>query len=187
MRWEISKEFEISYGHRVWSQKLNTDFSLDSMCSCKFLHGHNSKIVIYLSSNELNAQGMVFDFKNLNFVKNWLDKALDHKFIIDINDPLFEYDIKQPIERLFPGKFGRLDLIKQEGEYFIIDEKCYGDLTDALREKYESFVIVDFVPTSENLSKWIFEVVQNKLSKTGVNVVKVEFYETPKSRSTFIK
>lgn len=27
--WEISKEFEACYGHRVWSQNLNTDFSID--------------------------------------------------------------------------------------------------------------------------------------------------------------
>jgi 6-pyruvoyltetrahydropterin/6-carboxytetrahydropterin synthase len=184
--WEIAKEFEISYGHRVWSQELNYDLSLDNKCACKFLHGHNAKIVIYLSSSRLNEQGMVLDFKNLNWVKQWLDKVIDHKFILDINDPLFEYDIKQPINQSIQGNFGEIEFVNYDEGYSTISERSYSDLVEPLREKYESFVFVNFVPTSENLSKWIFDVIQKKLGKLNINVSKIEFYETPKSKSTYV-
>ena len=43
MHWKISKEFEFCYGHRVWSQTLNTEFSLDGCLKCRHLHGHQGK------------------------------------------------------------------------------------------------------------------------------------------------
>ena len=42
-------------------------------------------------------------------------------------------------------------------------------------------VVVDFVPTSENISSWILQIAQKKMQKLGVEVVAVEFWETPKS------
>ena len=40
--WEISKKFDFCYG-RVWSQSLNTEFSLDGCLMCRHLHGHQGK------------------------------------------------------------------------------------------------------------------------------------------------
>ena len=87
--WEISKEFDFCYGHRVWSQSLNVEFSLDSCLMCRHLHGHQGKVIVYLKSDSLKS-GMVTDFKHLNWFKKFLDDVIDHKFIIDINDPLFK-------------------------------------------------------------------------------------------------
>lgn len=185
-RWEISKEFEACYGHRVWSQNLDKDFSIDGMCTCRRIHGHNTKILIYLSSNTLDQQGMVTDFKNLSWFKKWLDDVIDHKFIMDINDPLFDFMIRDPIEKSIQGNFGSLELIKHKEEYYTINERSYSDLVNPLQELYEGFVFVNFVPTSENLSKWIFKIVQDKMKGLGVRVSKVEFYETPKSKSSYI-
>jgi 6-pyruvoyltetrahydropterin/6-carboxytetrahydropterin synthase len=50
-----------------------------------------------------------------------------------------------------------------------------------LIEKYEGMVVVDFVPTSENISAWILEIVRKKMSKIGVEATAIEFWETPKS------
>ena len=46
---------------------------------------------------------------------------------------------------------------------------------DHLNEYYESFIIVDFIPTSENLSKWLCEIVNYKMSQIEISVDKVEF------------
>jgi 6-pyruvoyltetrahydropterin/6-carboxytetrahydropterin synthase len=54
-------------------------------------------------------------------------------------------------------------------------------ISDAVYEKYEGMVFVDFVPTSENLSAWLLEIAQKKMFKMGVKVTAVEFWETPKS------
>ena len=52
-----------------------------------------------------------------------------------------------------------------------------------IMEMYEGFFIVDFVPTSENLSAWLLEIVQKKMAKINIHVSHLEYFETPKSRS----
>lgn len=173
MKWEISKEFDFCYGHRVWSQTLNPEFSIDSCLKCRHLHGHQGKIIVYLESQKLD-NGMITDFKHLNWFKVFLDDVLDHKFILDINDPLFS--------TIVPNIDKNSDLIKFKEDYSLVNltkfknEEC---------ELYGSFVIVDFVPTSENLSAWFFKIIQEKMSKLDIKVSSIEFLETPKSKSRF--
>ena len=52
-------------------------------------------------------------------------------------------------------------------------------------EFYEGFFIVDFLPTSENLSKYLYDVAHAKMSKIDVKVARVDWFETPKSRSSY--
>lgn len=176
MKWNISKEFDFCYGHRVWSQTLNSDFSLDSCLMCRHLHGHQGKIIVHLESEKLN-NGMVTDFKHLNWFKKFLDDTLDHKFILDFNDPLFE--------TLLPHYKNKTDLISFDEGYKIFDLTKLKDAKTHLIEMYEGYIIVDFVPTSENLSAWLLNIVQKRMSKIDVKVSHVEFLETPKSKSTF--
>ena len=173
--YKISKEFDFCYGHRVWSQELNIDFALDSCLMCRHLHGHQGKIIVHLESQTLQ-NGMVTDFKHLNWFKKFVDDNLDHKFIIDQNDPLFG--------TLLPHFQDGADLMQHD--YFkspnlqkIIDEPRH------IIELYEGFVIVDFVPTSENLASWLQKILQQKMDALGVKVSCVEFFETPKSKSAF--
>jgi 6-pyruvoyltetrahydropterin/6-carboxytetrahydropterin synthase len=175
MKWKISKEFDFCYGHRVWSQTLDTEFSLDGCLKCRHLHGHQGKILVYLEAEELKS-GMVTDFKHLNWFKRFIDDTLDHKFILDINDPLYS--------TLLP-KAKKENLIKNEKGYYIVDLAKFKDEDEAIIELYEGYVLVDFVPTSENLSRWFLEIVQKKMSKLNIKVSHVEFLETPKSKSTF--
>ena len=174
MRWEISKEFDFCYGHRVWSQELNTEFSLDDCLVCRHLHGHQGKIKIYLKDDKLK-NGMVTDFKHLNWFKRFLDDTLDHKFILDINDPLYN--------TLLPFYKNKNDLIKCKENYSIPNLNKIKNEPNHIKELYKGFIIVDFVPTSENLSAWLLAIVQNKMKKIDVSVAKIEFLETPKSKS----
>lgn len=173
--YKISKEFDFCYGHRVWSQELNVNFALDSCLMCRHLHGHQGKIIVHLESQTLK-NGMVTDFKHLNWFKKFVDDNLDHKFIIDQNDPLFA--------TLLPHFQDGSDLIQHD--YFkspnlqkIINEPRH------IIELYEGFVIVDFVPTSEHLASWLQKILQQKMDALGVKVSCVEFFETPKSKSAF--
>jgi len=175
MHWKISKEFDFCYGHRVWSQTLNTDFSLDGCLKCRHLHGHQGKILVYLEAKELK-DGMVTDFKHLNWFKSFIDDVLDHKFILDINDPLFE--------TLLP-KVNKKNLVKFTEGYYLVDLTELQDEENYIIELYEGYVLVDFVPTSENLSAWFLKIVQEKMNDLGIKVSHVEFLETPKSKSTF--
>ncbi len=178
MTWTIDKAFDFCYGHRVWSQNLQKEFALDECLMCRHLHGHQGRIKIFLSSKELD-RGMVTDFKHLNWFKEWLDATLDHKFILDHNDPLF-FDL---MSHYCDGN-GSMD----EGKFFRHKEghwtprlELLTDTPDALIEKYEGMVVVDFVPTSERLTAWILEIVRERMAPLGVRVDAVEFWETPKS------
>lgn len=175
MRWEIAKQFDFCYGHRVWSQKLDVEYSMDSCLACRHLHGHQGRLIVYLSSKELK-DGMVTDFHHLNWFKIFLDKTLDHRFLIDINDPLFA--------TLLPHYSDKKDFIFYEEGYMRPDLEKLKDEPDHLFEMYEGYIIVDFIPTSENISTWLMGIVQKKMEKLGVKVSHVEFFETPKSRST---
>ena len=175
MTWEISKEFDFCYGHRVWSQQLNIEYALDDCLMCRHMHGHQGKIKVSLESQTLEG-GMVTDFKHLNWFKKFLDDTLDHKFIIDINDPLYE--------TLLPFYANKENLIEFEQGFKIPDISLLKEEPLHIKELYEGFVIVDFVPTSENLSAWLLQIVKKKMAKINVKVSKLEFWETPKSKST---
>lgn len=178
-KWSICKSFSFCYGHRVWVQELNSEYSLNGKCKCRGKHGHEGEVVIHLTSNVLNDQSMVFDFVNLNFFKRFLDTELDHKMIYDIHDP--------SLNHFYPRLQDSLELKYYDDtgiSWSIVNVSKISDLPVCVIEGYESLVLVDFVPTSENLSKWLFEIVQQKL--TGYAIVeKVEFWETPKSCSTY--
>jgi 6-pyruvoyltetrahydropterin/6-carboxytetrahydropterin synthase len=173
--WIISKEFDFCYGHRVWSQTLNQEYSIDNRCVCRHLHGHQGKVLVKLEASSLN-QGMVTDFKHLNWFKKFLDDVLDHKFIIDRNDPGFNL--------IIPSR--EISWLNKPEGYSIINPDWFKTLINKAEiEIFEGFVVVDFVPTSENLSKWLFDIIQLKMKKMGVKVKSVQFFETPKSSSQY--
>lgn len=182
--WTITKEFDFCYGHRVWSQQLNTKFSLDGCLKCRHLHGHQGKLLVSLESNKLK-DGMVTDFKHLSWFRKWLDDVIDHKFIIDSSDPLFH--------KLFPDVGNYTPQLNQDSRYFVFHKErywtvyppTYKNLPSEEKELYEGMIIVPFVPTSENLSKWFFKIVEEKMKKLNIKVSKIQFFETPKSQSIY--
>jgi 6-pyruvoyltetrahydropterin/6-carboxytetrahydropterin synthase len=140
---------------------------------------------------------MVTDFKHLGWMKNFIDDVLDHKFIMDINDPLLEHEVPELVHHTFESGTGagpserkvlNMGMVIQgelgdQGKqaYWTPDLSQLSHLPKAVQEKYEGMVFVDFVPTSENLSAWLLRVAQHKMIQLGVEVVAVEFWETPKS------
>ena len=196
-KWIIDKQFDFCFGHRVWSQSLNTKYSLDGCLACRHLHGHQGKVKLFLGSNDLQ-KGMVTDFKHTNIFKKWLDDVMDHKFIIDRNDPLFnsiccemvfEGGMDDAMSHTYHDKDydysrfteGYVDEVLASSDFHGLNEAE----KEAIREKYEGLIIVDFVPTSENLCKWWYEVANKMLKDLGIDVVAVEYWETPKSHCRY--
>ena len=185
MTWIIDKTFEFCYGHRVWTQKLDGEYAADLKCACRHLHGHEGKMQVFLTPNrtgaghdKLDATGMVTDFRHLEWLKKWINEYIDHQFIIDKHDPLYNQIV---------GERGLVPVLVPGTDYIA---GWHLDLTGLAEntpeyEYYEGFMIVDFVPTSEKLSAWVAEVVEVKMKKLGVRVHSIEWWETPKSRSVF--
>lgn len=202
--WKIDKQFSFCYGHRVWVQKLEAEYCArgDTHTKCRFLHGHEGLVHVFLEAEQLNPQAMVTDFKHIGWLKNFLDDYIDHKFIIDRNDPLYYSLVTQARDQALinmtklvssgvpnSGMFDDIlmtDVVvpgttKAVAQRFVTDNMVDGPD----KEYLEGFLIVDFVPTSENLSKWLWEIVDAKMRWIGVKTSRIEWFETPKSRSTY--
>lgn len=174
MKYTIDKTFHFEAGHRVWAQKLNNpELSISTECACRHMHGHSYKLKVFLTADYLDQSSMVTDFKNLNFVKAFIDGNLDHKFILDINDPNFER-----ITGVNPNKVNFTCNFSNLGDQFTFE--------DADEQTHiNGFVLVNFVPTSENLCRYIGEYIENQIRDVA-KVEAVELWETEKSHCRVI-
>ena len=176
----IDKTFEFCYGHRVWTQKLDANYANDLKCACRHLHGHEGKVQVFLEAEELK-DGMVTDFRHLEWLKKWLNDHIDHKFVMDKNDPLLDVLFpRDPEVNEIPLYLSAGSNLKLAGAWY-----DYTGTDSVKKELYEGLLVVNFVPTSENFAFWLAELVSFKMRPLGVKVRKVEWWETPKSRSCF--
>ena len=180
--WKISKQFNFAYGHRVYTQKLDKEFALDRKCVCRHVHGHEAEVHVHLHGEELDNQGMVTDFLHLSWLKKFFDETVDHRFIIDAHDPWFDRlignDNKMYLEEVFVPNTAHVAGWKLDTSRMPIH-------TESDFDYYESWFVVNFIPTSENLSKWAYDLASAKMANMGVKVGEVEWWETPKSCSRY--
>jgi 6-pyruvoyltetrahydropterin/6-carboxytetrahydropterin synthase len=71
----IRKEFSFSAGHCL--------LNLPQDHPCVRNHGHNYVVIVELRANALDKIGFVMDYRDLDTIKEYLDKAFDHKFLND--------------------------------------------------------------------------------------------------------
>ena len=179
----IDKQIDFCFGHRVWTQNLDAKFSIDDLCKCRHVHGHQGTIKIGLEAKSLE-KGMVTDFKHLNCIKKLVDEYFDHRFIIDQNDPLFY--------NMFP-EVQECGLVWHESNLFATPDMSYFkdvDVASPIYEKLEGLVVVDFVPTSENLCKFL--AILTDFTLTGLDgygtrfrLSHIDYWETPKSHCRY--
>jgi 6-pyruvoyltetrahydropterin/6-carboxytetrahydropterin synthase len=80
MPYRICKTIEIENGHMLTHHPDK----------CRFPHGHSRKVEIVIESDELDACGMVCDFKIVkDAVGDYLD-TFDHALCVNTQDPMFE-------------------------------------------------------------------------------------------------
>lgn len=178
----IFKSFNIAYGHSVWKQRLNKILAEDCTLACRFQHGHNADVTIFVEAEDLDDKGMVLDFKELGFIKKFLDNVMDHKMIIDINDPMLTkfYPALINLNVAYGESVDKYLEFNNIGNYFTIWPDIYTELSEREKEIYSGIIVVQFIPTAENLAKWIFDYAQSILG-TFAKVKKVQLWETPKA------
>jgi len=206
----IDKQFSFCYGHRVWSQQLDKDFCEkgDANCKCRHIHGHEATVHVFLESDSLE-RGMVTDFKHLGWLNTFFNDHLDHKFIVDLSDPWLNnitglepiwhksetstrvrcFKPRRPLNTTEETEIQAQPIaIPGLRDYYITGYKADAfELQGPEREFVESFFFVNFLPTSENFARWIFEIAEKKMEPLNVRVSRVDWWETPKSRSSYSK
>ncbi len=125
---------------------------------CRHLHGHNYRIH-FTCTGALDTVGRVIDF---GVIKErlcmWLEEQWDHKFLLWAADPLC---------RLASG--------------FIHTSLPEHDLIGVEKTLAESFVVVPFNPTAENMALYLLHVIgPQRLAGTGVVLAEVKIEETMK-------
>lgn len=199
----ISKTFKFDAGHRVPTQHLDIKHSCNAPNKCRHIHGHEYKVDVCLTSSMLH-DGMVMDFNNLNFFKRFIDKVLDHKFIIWVEDDLLinmffkdNDEIMKSINKFKldkdtcdDGITNKFKLDKSENNYDDILILQGRDISDDLnvRDLYESFVIVKFIPTAEELSYFLYKQIYNYFEENGLSTYMIEsvtVHETSTSSATY--
>jgi 6-pyruvoyltetrahydropterin/6-carboxytetrahydropterin synthase len=100
--YRVSREIDFCYGHRL----------LNYEGKCRYLHGHNGRVVITIESDELDDRGMVLDFTDIkSVVATWIDENLDHRMLLhrddpavpmlkELNEPLFLLDTNPTAENI---------------------------------------------------------------------------------------
>lgn len=74
--YKISKQFAFSASHILEGLPENHP--------CTRLHGHNYIITIHLKSDTLDEKGFVKDYRELQFIKEYIDDNLDHRHLNDV-------------------------------------------------------------------------------------------------------
>lgn len=99
---------------------------------CENLHGHNWRVQIYVTSNQLNDIDLVIDFHELKDMTNQIISKLDHTVLNNV------------------------------------------------------YPFTDLNPSSENIAKWIFELLKEKIAKySGIEVSAVTVWESPTASATY--
>ncbi|MBI2362538.1 MAG: 6-carboxytetrahydropterin synthase [Elusimicrobia bacterium] len=75
----VTKHISFCYGHRL----------LEYSGKCRHLHGHNGILEIEIEKAKLDKLGFVMDLSDISaLVKKWVDDELDHKMLLNQNDPV---------------------------------------------------------------------------------------------------
>jgi 6-pyruvoyltetrahydropterin/6-carboxytetrahydropterin synthase len=215
--YEISKSFEFSAAHSVHSQKLDKRWAKNTYPKCRRLpgHGHNYKLTVYLSSENLDNAQMVTDFGHLWWLKEFIDNFVDHKLILGADDPalklflnklgiLKEDTLSLPEEiksaevkvasvdenfKLNVEDFKKVNFKELERlnyfTFFTVKTKGNSPIEDFYARILEGLAFINCSPTSENLARFFYFFVKENVKPLNVKCQKVAIQETPTSNAVF--
>lgn len=69
--------------------------------------------------------------------------------------------------------------------FMIYNEDEYLEMFIKLDKEGQKIVFVNFIPTAENIAKWIFEILNTAFNKKHITLEKVIVYETPTSSAIY--
>lgn len=94
---EVMKEFVFAAGHRLPNHEGK----------CRRLHGHTYTVQVVIGGPQrfeegASDEGMVLDFDKIKAAWRTLDILLDHRFLMDRSDPMFNVLVANEPESIVP-------------------------------------------------------------------------------------
>ena len=193
----IEKTFTGDLAHRIHTQRLDSDFTEGNskVLKCRRFHGHTFGLKVKLGSSTLE-NNMVLDYNELGFVKDMVNDILDHRTLIATSDPILLKVIMPVASNYITRNEDEICSLTTETpwtseEYMALKFNIETVKDPDIKEFLDSFVIVPVTTSSENISKWIFGIVESRVNKfnqvhnTDVKVVSVSYKETPNSEAVY--
>lgn len=128
---------------------------LNHKSKCKHIHGHRYRIKLGVDDKVITTPG-----------------ASDEGMVIDYGD------LKKVLQSEIEDKFDHKFIIYRQ------DWKLVDRFTD-IEKEYFGVIIVDFIPTAENLAKRWYYDLKEKLNEVKIKIKFVKVYETPTSSATY--
>jgi 6-pyruvoyltetrahydropterin/6-carboxytetrahydropterin synthase len=166
---EITREIGIDMGHRVTNHGSK----------CKNIHGHRYRIVAHCEGmktqeegNGNPQEGMLVDFGFLkDEMMRFIDGMCDHGITLWRQDPLVVATLtNEQLEAVD-------DSIHKAGQALILRQEFWGKIC-----------VVPFVPTAENLAKWFYKLLKNRVwerSSGYASLYAVTVWETPNCSAVY--
>jgi 6-pyruvoyl-tetrahydropterin synthase len=143
---------------------------------CISLHGHTWRFEVQVGAEQLDAQGFVIDFDQLNAeVLEPCHQLLDHS--LAVGAATWE-ETEADLERL--GKTLVASRMETLGSLGKPQVALQGELNRARNERPGGIkvAVFPFTPTSERLAEWLFDVTEAKVGSERVKVLCARVYET---------
>ncbi len=122
---------------------------------CRNLHGHRYKIEAGVDDVIITTSG-----------------ASDEGMVIDFAD------IKQILMEEIDSKY--------DHGFCIYNKDKFLEYFERFKDKYEQkIIIVDFIPTAENLAKHWFELIEGRLKERKIKLRHIKVWETPTSTALY--
>lgn len=122
---------------------------------CRNLHGHRYKVEVGVDDKVIQTSG-----------------ASDEGMVIDFGD------LKEIMMEEIDAKHDHGFMI-WEGDDFVEHFKNWRDVVG------QKIIIVPFIPTAENISKYWYELIEPRLLERGIAIKHVKIWETPTSTATY--
>lgn len=148
-RYRICKTFTVESGHMLSKHAER----------CRYPHGHTRKIEVVVSSEALDRNDMVVDFKALKLAVAHYIQRLDHAMAINSDDPMLE-----AIQQVHPDSLIVFEKIDPTTE--VIAKDLFDYVACVLREGF----------TEESDRESTYSILPN-----AVELERVRVWETPSS------
>ena len=149
MRYRVCKSFEIESGHMLSKHPDR----------CRFPHGHSRRVDVVLSSDSLDTNDMVCDFKTLRLALDVFLDRFDHAMVVNSEDPILS-QLTSFDERVIvlPSVDPTTEVMAQHIYDFLAGElqagKTYTDPRTGHAYRFPESVRIDRIRVTETSSSW---------------------------------
>lgn len=150
MRYRVCKAFEFEGGHMLSKHAGR----------CRYPHGHSRRVEVVVSSETLDEQDMVCDFKALKLAVGGLIDEFDHAMAVNAGDPalgmLRESGLGERVVE-FEGEDPTTEVIARriyEGVAAIVREGRAVRDEDGVSYALRAGIVIERVRVSETPSTW---------------------------------